>query len=303
MRPGRVFRYDAKAPKTRVARLRVLLDLDLGALGASRGVVVVTATLLGITVAVLEVVSTLLPIVVIGRTVAVAAVATIPAVIAIATSSSTATSSSASSTSTTSATVTAEATAAPSATATVAFFLRLEPLRGDTLLLALHLAVLLLGHDGKLVVVILWLRVKSDELLCGLFVVELDEDAALPRAVFLAALANHDGAVGSEELLKRDLADIFTLGCETLSVDAVLELVKALLVDAAEKLIDIRRVLSVAIALGYNQRLLALHGLFTGAGELSVVDDDKVFTLAKRVYDRRVGREAAHALELADVLD
>ena len=287
--------------------LSIFLDFELGLLGllrALRTVIVVAAALLGVTVSTLEVLTTLLPVAVVGRAIAVAAIPTVVTIV----EATTATTSSASATTTTSTSMTtAVATESAAATSTarlvVALFLGLEPIRSDALLLALHLAVLLLGHDSQLVVVVFGLRLQSKKLLSGLLAVELNKDATLPGILCIATLANHDSAIWTEELLKRDLANLLTLCGETLDIDRVLSLIEALFEDTVEQFIDGRRVLVVTITLGHNERLLALDCFIAEAVELSIVNHSEMLALAECVHDCGVGLETAHALELAEVLD
>lgn len=260
--------------------------------------------LLGLVVlAVLEAVAAVLPVVALDvGAIAVALVgAGVAAVAVVAAASLTATASTA-----TTATAPVAASTARSRVARVAVLAAVRvgalPLGLDALLLALHLGVLLLAHEGEGGAVEGGGRVEGEELLLGVLRVELDEDAALEGAVLLAALADHDGAEGAEELLEGDLAGL-GLGAEALDVGAAAEVVGRGALQAEEEVDGGRGVGVVAVAGGHGDGLLALDGLVAGPAELGVVDDDQVAALAEGVHDGAVGLEAAHALELGDVLD
>lgn len=230
------------------------------------------------------------------------AITTLTAVVATTATAATTTALSASATSTAATAVIAPAAAAVFITALLALlsllFLGHLPVGLDALLLALHLDVLLLAHCDKLVVLELGGGLEGQELLLRVLRVKLDEDAALPVVVFLAALAHHDGAVGAEELLELDLAGL-VLAAKALDVGAGGEVVGGAVLQAVEELLGGGGLLVVAVLGRHDQRLLALDGLAAGL----VVDNGEVLALAERGDDGRVGLEAAHALEGADVVD
>jgi hypothetical protein len=241
-----------------------------------------------------------------GRTAAIAsptgrAVTIVATVASLEATSATASSTSAASTTSTAST-TATLAVIASATESVGLPLVLE-IRLDALLFALHDDVLFLAHDGELVVVELGLGVECEELLLRVFRVELDKDAALPSTVvFFAALANHDCAVGTEELLKRDLAGVFKVA-EVLDIDTGLELVGGGILQAVEEVEGAGLLVLVAFLCGHGKRLCALHCLVASAAVVAVVYDNEILALTQRGDDGRVWAEAAHALEVCDVLD
>jgi hypothetical protein len=295
-----------------VARLALLRRRNLG-IGArvldDRHTVAVALDLLALVLlaaaavifALLEAVAAIVPV---ARLDGAAAVATLAgravAAVTASTASSTATASASSTTASASATATLTVAAL---VAVVVGLARVLKVGLDALLLALHDDVLLLAHDGDFVAVELGLGVERKELLLRVFRVELDKDAALPGAVILlAALAHHDGAVGAEELLERNLAGIVGVA-EALGVGAGLELVGGSLLQAVEEVDCAGLLLLVAFLLGDHERLCALNGLVAGAGIVAVIHHDEILALAESADDCGVGAEAAHALEVRDVLD
>ena len=295
----------------------ILLDLQLALLVLAAGLVVglalvarvlddwdavgVALNLLGllglVVLAVLEAVAAVLPVIALDRAATVAPrtrVAAVAVVAAASSSTSTAATTSAATTSATRPVVAAVAVLAP-------VRLGALPLGLDALLLALHLRVLLLAHHGEVVGVELGGGVEGEELLLAVLGVELDKDASLESAVCLAPLAHHDGAVGAEELLERNLAGLVV--AEALDVGAPAEVVGGGALQAEEKVGGGGRVLLVVVPGGDGDGLLALDGLVAGAAEVAIVDDDEVVALAQGVHDGAVGLEATHALEVGNVLD
>ena len=257
--------------------------------------------LLGLVIlAVLEAIAAVLPVITIDGTAAVAPGTGLAAVAVVtATSSSTATTAT-TSTATTSAArpvVAAVVVAALAALVTVAL-----PLGLDALLLALHLGVLPLAHGGELVVIELGRRVEGEELLLLVLGGEFDKHTSLESAILLTPLANHNCAVGAEELLQRNLACL-CIAAKALDVGALAEVVGGCLPQAVEEIFGGRRVLLVIVPSGDGDGLLALDGLLAGAAVVAIVDDDEVLGFAQGVHDGAVGLEAAHALEVGDVLD
>ena len=306
-------------------RLCVLFDLQLALLVLTAGLVVSLALVAGVlddrdavgialnlllfcrgvVLAVLEAVAAVLPVVAVDGAAAVAPRTGVTAVTVVAVVA--ATSSSTSATATTS-TATATATG-PVVAVVAAAAMRLAPLllghlpvRLDALLPALHLGILLLGHGGELAVVELWGGVEGEELLLAVLGVEFDENAVLEGVgLGVAPLAHHDGAVGAEELLERDLAGLVV--AEALCVDALAHVVRGRLLKAVEQISDRRRVLLILLLGRDRDGLLALDGLVAGAAVLAIIDDDEVLALAEGVHDGAVGLEATHALEVGNVLD
>ena len=300
--------------------LRILLDLQLALLVLTTSLVIslalvarildnrdavsITLDLLGllglVILTVLETVTAVLPVITLDRAAAVTARTSVTTVAIVATSSSS-TSATATATATTATTATATRPVVATVTVFALVIFRALPLRLDALLLALHLRVLLLAHYGELIVVELGGGVESEELLLAVLGVELDENASLESAVYLTPLADHNCAVGAEELLERDLASF--LVTEALDVGTPAEVIGGGALQAEEEIGGGRRVLLVVVLSGNRDGFFALDGLLAGAAVVAVIDDDKVLALTQSVYNSRVGLEAAHALEVGDVLD
>jgi hypothetical protein len=178
----------------------------------------------------------------------------------------------------------------------------LPPGWDNALLLALHLAVLLLPHDGQIVAIELGLRVEGQKLLLGVFGVELDEDAALPVIVLVTAPTHHDGSIGLEKVLEGNLARLFQIS-ETLHVDTGVKLVLRSSEHAIIQFLETGLTLLVAFPRRDWERLLALNGLFARAAEFTLVQEDEALAVPEGSDDSRIRLEAAHALERGDVLD
>jgi hypothetical protein len=117
-----------------------------------------------------------------------------------------------------------------------------------------------------------------------------------------SSVSNSTKTVGTEKLLKRNLTGIVQVA-KVLNVDTGLKLVGGRILQAVEEIEGTGLPILVAFFCGDGERLCALYCLVASAGVFAVVYNDEILAITKRGNNRRVWAEAAHALEVCDVLD